>query len=57
VEKPIYFSAHAKLRMLRRGAEEYEVIYAIRSVQWEPAKRGKFHAYAQFDFGKLSPID
>jgi len=43
--------------MLRRGAEEYEVIYAIRSVQWEPAKRGKFHAYAQFDFGKLSPID
>lgn len=36
--KPIYFSTHARERMLLRGAEENEVIVAIRSGNWLPAK-------------------
>lgn len=55
--KPIYFSTHARERMLLRGAEEVEVIAAIRSSSWESAKRGKFSARAQFDFNNQSPIN
>jgi hypothetical protein len=55
--KPIYFSTHARERMLLRGAEENEVIVAIRSGNWQPAKQGKFSARAQFDFSNQSPIN
>ena len=55
--KPIYFSTHARERMLLRGAVENEVIIAIRSGNWQPAKQGKFSARTQFDFNNQSPIN
>ena len=55
--KPIYFSTHARERMLLRGAVENEVTIAIRSGNWQPAKEGKFSARAQFDFNNHSPIN
>lgn len=55
--KPIYFSTHARERMLLRGAEENEVIIAIRSGNWQLAKQGKFSARTQFDFNNQSPIN
>ncbi len=56
-EKPIYFSAHARVRMLLRGAGENEVVSAIRSAKWEATRQGKFHSRSQFDFDKPSPIN
>ena len=38
--KPIVFTAHARKRMLERGAREEEVREAIRVGQREPAQRG-----------------
>ncbi len=55
--KPIYFSTHARERMLLRGAEEEEVIAAIRSGNWKPAKQGKFSARVQLEFNHQSPIN
>ncbi|MEG3979012.1 hypothetical protein QT970_31010 [Microcoleus sp. herbarium8] len=55
--KPIYFSTYARERMLLRGAEENEVIIAIRSGNWLPAKQRKFSARAQFDFNNQSPVN
>lgn len=54
--KPISFSSHARLQMLLRGAEESEVIYAIREGVREQARRGKFLARNHFQFGKESPV-
>lgn len=55
--KPIYFSNHARQQMLLRGAEEEEVIAAIRSGNWQPAKNGKLHSRLQFGYDKDSPIN
>lgn len=55
--KPIYFSTHARERMLLRGAEEAEVIAAIRSGNWQPAKQGKFSARIQLGFNQESLIN
>ena len=55
--KPISFSSHARLQMLLRGAEESEVIYAIREGVRAPARRGKFSARSNFQFGRESPIN
>lgn len=55
--KPIYFSTHARQQMLLRGAEEEEVIAAIRSGNWQPAKNGKLHSRLQFDYNGKSPIN
>ncbi|MBW4496920.1 MAG: DUF4258 domain-containing protein [Oscillatoria princeps RMCB-10] len=55
--KPIYFSTHAREQMLLRGAEEDEVIAAIRSGNWQPAKNGKFSARAEFDYHRKSPVN
>jgi hypothetical protein len=57
MSKPIYFSTHARQRMLLRGAEEEEVIAAIRSSIWQPAKQGKFKTRFQFNFHQQSPIN
>ena len=54
--KPVIFSQHAKMQMLLRGAEESEVIEAIRKGQWQPAKRGRFQAKWRFIFDRPSPI-
>jgi uncharacterized protein YuzE len=56
VMKPVIFSQHAKMQMLLRGAEESEVIEAIRKGQRQPAKRGRFQAKWRFIFERPSPI-
>ncbi len=40
--------------MTLRGASEEEVIIAIRSAQWEPAKLGKHKTRYRFDYNKVS---
>jgi len=50
--KPIRFSNHARLQMDLRGASEEDVIEAIRSGKWRPAKMGKFQSRCKFDFNK-----
>lgn len=40
-----------------RGAEEGEVILAIRSGVWETAKRGKLQCRHRFNFNRPSPIN
>lgn len=55
--KQIRFSMHAKEQMNLRGATEGEVEQVIRTIEWEPAKRGRQQARRRFDFGKLSPIN
>jgi hypothetical protein len=37
-----------------RGASEEDVITAITSSKWEPAKTGKFQTKYRFDFNKIS---
>ena len=57
MEKPIYFSTHAREQMLLRGAEEHEVITAIRLQSWQPAKNNKFQTRTQFDYNQQSPVN
>ena len=57
MEKSIEISEHAKLQMELRGAEEHEVIKAIRSGTKESAKHGKFHTQFEFVFRKESPVN
>lgn len=51
-EKPIRFSAHAHQQLARRGAEQQEVIQAIRSSEWKPAGKGRFECAMNFPFGQ-----
>lgn len=48
--KPIRLSIHAKEQLHYRGIEEGEVFEAIRTSQWEPAKKGRFQATKDFLF-------
>lgn len=57
MDKLIEFSEHAKLQMVLRGAEENEIITAIRSGKWKPAKRGKWRSKFEFTFNKKSPVN
>lgn len=57
MDKPIYFSIHARNQMLMRGAEEHEVIDSIRLGSWQPAKNGKFQSRAQFEYNQQSPVN
>jgi len=41
--------------MLLRGADEAEVVQAVRQGKWEAAKRGRFHAKVRLPCGKPSP--
>jgi len=52
--KPIRFSAHAQLQMILRGASEEEVMKAINTGKWEPAKMGKFQTEYRFDFNRIA---
>ncbi len=52
--KPSRFSNHARLQMYLRGASEEEVVKAIRSGKWKPAKMGKFQSKLKFDFNKTA---
>lgn len=57
MERQIIFSEHAKSRMLSRGAEEQEIIFAIQTGKWQSIKMGKFNVRQQLFFGKHSPIN
>jgi Domain of unknown function (DUF4258) len=54
MEKPIFFSNHAKQQMLLRGAKTEEVIVTINSGGRLDAK-GKYKARYEFPFGETSP--
>lgn len=56
-DKPVILTGHAKDRLLLRGATVEEVIKAVREGQWQLAKRGKWHAARQFEFGGISPVN
>jgi len=57
VAKNIIFSRHAKQQMQLRGAQEDEVISAIRTSVWNFAKHGKLSGKMRFDFADYSPIN
>ena len=52
--EPIRLSNHAQLQMELRGASEEEVVTAINSGTWEPAKLGKLKTKHKFDFNAIS---
>jgi len=56
-DKPVILTRHAKDRLLLRGATVDEITKAVREGQWKPAKRGKWHAARQFEFGAVSPVN
>lgn len=51
--KPIRMSAHASLQAEERGATIDEIHYAINNGVWEPAKRNRNQARANFQFGQI----
>ena len=55
--KPILISHHASQRMRDRGATQAEVEHAIRTVPWQPAKRGKWRVKERRTFDSLSPVN
>jgi hypothetical protein len=48
--KPVEFSAHARDKMLDRGADEKEVLMAIHTGSLEPARKGRVMFRKNFDF-------
>lgn len=50
--KPIVFSAHAREKMLDRGASETEVEATIRSGSKEPARGGRFTFRKNFAYNR-----
>lgn len=48
--KPVAFSAHALEKMLDRGAEEEEVLMAIRTGSFEPTRKGRAMFRKSFEF-------
>lgn len=57
MDKPVEFSEHARLQMRLRGAEEQEVIAAIRSSNWKPARQNRWQAQFDLAFNKYSPVN
>jgi hypothetical protein len=55
--KPITISRHAVQRMVQRRAMLQEVEQVIRTAQWQPARRGKWHARRVFPFDAISPVN
>ncbi len=55
--KPVYFSNHARKRMVGRGATETEIIQTIQSSEWQPALENKKQARKSFDYERLSPVN
>lgn len=50
--KPIRLSGHARLQLPRRGAEETEIIQAIRQAPWQPARLGRWECRMNFPYGR-----
>ncbi|MCI0693809.1 DUF4258 domain-containing protein [candidate division KSB1 bacterium] len=55
--KPIIISQHARRQMILRGAKENEVMLAIQTGVWQPAKKGRIHAQYLGDFNDISPVN
>ena len=53
MEKAILLSAHAREKMVDRGAVESEVIAAIRSGNYEPARKGRLMFRKNFSYDRL----
>ncbi len=51
--KRIEFSNHARVQMTERGAEEQEVIEAIRSGEQVPVKRGRQGYRKNFQYNRM----
>lgn len=49
-EKPIRLSAHARCYFGRRGFSESEVVEAIRTVMWQPARSDRLEAIKDFPY-------
>lgn len=50
--KPILLSAHARDNAKYRGATEQEIVEAIRTTQWGPAKSGRLECQKNFAYGQ-----
>jgi hypothetical protein len=50
IEKPIYFTKHAREQMGARNATEEEVIEAIKMSDWQSAERGRLTTSRVFPF-------
>jgi len=55
--KPIVISAHARDRMIQRGATASEVERAIRTGPWQQAQGQRWHARLRFAFNAVSPVN
>jgi hypothetical protein len=55
--KPIVISAHARDRMIARGATEAEVHYAIRNGTWQHVAGDRWHVRHRFVFNAASPVN
>ncbi len=51
--KPIRLSAHARGYLEMRGCTEGEIVEAIRSQAWQPARQGRWEAQRDFPHGQL----
>jgi len=51
-QKPIHLSGHARQQLNRRGALEEEIIQAIRTQTWGPAKRRRLDCRMNFEYGQ-----
>ena len=49
--KPIYFTRHAREKMVERLTTETEVIRVIREATWQPADKGRHRASKWYPFG------
>lgn len=56
-QKPIEITFHARRRIAGRGATDEEVLLAVRSGTWEPAKRGRWHSTTTLAYNKPSPVN
>lgn len=52
MDKPIYFTKHAREQIRERNATEEEVAEAIRQSDWQPAERGRLTTSKTFPFGR-----
>jgi len=51
--KAIRLSRHASQNLPYRGVTEEEVVDAIRTAAWEPARLGRFQCRKDFPYGKV----
>jgi hypothetical protein len=49
---PIRISDHAQEQALERGATSEEILHAIRTGEWEPAKNNRLQSRSNFQFNQ-----